>query len=342
MNSSLDHEPWDFVQPVLIMPTTLADTEQQPPAKSAEPQAGPNTTTKMSEPTAPEQTGVPRLERNEIGDYVSIGDVEYSQRGASRPVDLFAEFVPPPHLHPAARRVPPPPPRRYNYSPSPPRYHDPPFVSTPQLDTSSQLLDFIHYDGVVKLPFPAQSHIFITTFPFTNKHVQEWSWLFQLDIEEKYLHKPTEVTDDDVDSETEWYSNERRGRINRPIRMHRGRRDRFPNFDNTIDFASVYLSRALDRTVIPEASEKDFTYIIVVKNRGMSGGGAKKLTADSRKAAGILMYYEALIGNSVAFVGAVREVTDDGENVKTRTYKKVDSVYEAVKAAEEGVFGVLC
>ena len=100
----------------------------------------------------------------------------------------------------------------------------------------------------------------------------------------------------------------------------------------------MYLSRALDSEVIPEKDEKDFTYVVVVKNRRRGGGCAKLLTAGGRKAAGIIIYYEALVGNSVVFVGATK-----GElGKKGAKFKRVESVDEAVKVAEEGASGIIC
>lgn len=78
----------------------------------------------------------------------------------------------------------------------------------------------------------------------------------------------------------------------------------------------------------------------MVKNRGRVGGGAKLLTAGSRKAAGILIYYEALVGHSVVFVGAMKEGVDKG--TKAWRYRQAENVEVAAKMADEGVVGVVC
>jgi hypothetical protein len=68
--------------------------------------------------------------------------------------------------------------------------------------------------------------------------------------------------------------------------------------------------------------------------------GSKLQVVESRKAAGIVMYYEALRGDSVVFVGAV--VGWGGERVKTRNFKRVENLEEATTLKVEGKVGIIC
>ncbi|KAJ4287168.1 hypothetical protein N0V90_012566 [Kalmusia sp. IMI 367209] len=322
------------------MPPTVESTEQQPVTGSAEPKVEVTINPKTKEPSSTEdEKDTPQLKRNDTWDSVYTDTAEFVHRGPARPFNAYDDFVPLPRQPRAVRRVVHPP-RRYNFSPSPQRWRAPNIPITPILHSSTQLLEQLNYDGVADFPFPGKSSIYLTTFPFTDKDVKEWAWLFQMGIEEKFLHKankygPVDTAEEDGFDEDGWYAD--RGRMLRPGRPYHGRRDRSPVFfnDNTVDVPSVYLSRALDTAVISEAAEKDFAYLIVIKNRGRGGSGAKLLRAGSRKAAGIVMYYEALIGNSVVFVGAVRE--GSGKPKKIAKYRKVEGVEEAVKVTEEGV-----
>jgi hypothetical protein len=343
MTSHIDHEPWNLIQNPAIMPSTpsdfLVDHEKQPNVSSVEHRVEINT--KPTEPTSTEKEDAPQLKRNETTDSWYTENTEFVRRGAPRPLDPYDEFVPSPRLSRPVRRVPPP--RRFEPSPPPPRWPAPD-PAMPVLYSSVQLLEQLSYDGLADLPHPSRSSIYLSTFPFTDKDVKEWSWLFQLGIEGKFLAKQGDFREDDGDDEEDWsYPGDRRGRIAvRSIPYHRGRRDRSPiyAYDGGTDIASVYLSRALDAAVIPESSEKEFTFVIVVRNRGRAGGGVKLLTAGSRKAACILIYYEALVGHSVAFVGAMKEGVEKG--TKGWNYKRVESVDGALKLAEEGVVGVVC
>ncbi|KAJ4345407.1 uncharacterized protein N0V89_011537 [Didymosphaeria variabile] len=319
------------------------EDEQQPEASSSQPKAEKLEVTINTKPVEPSSTegkeDPPQLKRNDLKDSWYKDNTEFVRRGAPRPVDVYDEFVSPPR-----------PPRRTRRAPPPPDYWaDPmPEPTQPLLMSSVDLLQQLNYDGLADLPILNgqyhRSSIYLSTFPFTDKDVKQWSWLFQLGIEGKFLFKQGELPDDDGDVEDEWlYSGERHGRIAvRSTPYHRGRHDRSPwgPPDNGADVPSVYLSRALDPAIVPEPSEKDFTFVIVVRNRGRAGGGAKLLTAGSRKAAGILIYYEGLIGHSVAFVGAVKEGFEKGK--KAWKYKRVESVEEAEKVVEEGIVGVVC
>ena len=203
------------------------------------------------------------------------------------------------------------------------------------LNSSTQLLEQLNYDGIADMPFPSRNSIYLATFPFTDRDVKKWSWLFAHGVEETYLipggskGARDNGDDDDDDSEAEFFDGGRYG-----PRVYRNRRR--GSFDG-VDVASVYLSRALDTTIVPEDGEK-LKYLVVVQNRGRSGGKAKLLTAESRKAAGIIMYYEALNGNSIAFVGAVV----GGIGKKAKKFKRVEGVDEVSALREKGVVGVIC
>lgn len=344
MTSHVGHEPWNPIQHPANMPLASSNIpeghEQQADAGSVEPQVEKPEVNKPTEVFFTEED-TPQLKRNETTESWYTDNMEFIRRGASRPLDPYDEFVPPPRLPRPARRVPQPP-RRFEYSPPPPRWPAPD-PATPLLNSSVQLLEQLNYDGLADLPYPARSSIYLSTYPFTDKDVKEWSWLFQLGIEGKFLSKQGDLQDD-CDDEDDWmYPGDRRGRIAvRSIPHHRGRRDRSPTYayDSGADIPYVYLSRALDAAVVPESSEKEFTFVIVVRNRGRVGGGAKLLTARSRKAAGILIYYEALIGHSVVFLGAMKEDVERG--TKFRNYKQAENVEEAVTISGGDVVGIIC
>ncbi|KAL5407920.1 hypothetical protein PMIN04_011584 [Paraphaeosphaeria minitans] len=336
MTPHIDHEPWNLVQ----HPTTMAPAppndfsdERKPDVSSVEQQVEKSEVTKPNEASSSERKeDTPQLKRNETAESWYTDNMDFVHRGAPRTLDPYDEFVPPHRLPRPARRVPPPPPRWPTTDPA-----------APLLNSSVQLLEQLHYDGLADLPYPAKSSIYLSTFPFTDKDVREWSWLLQLGIEGKFLSKQGDLRDEDGDDEDDWlYPGDRRGRIAVRSIPHRGRRDRSPiyPYDNVAEIPSVYLSRALDAAVLSESSEKKFTFVIVVRNRGRVGGGVKLLTAGSRKAAGILIYYEALVGYSVVFVGAMKEGVEKG--TKACKYKRAEHVEEAATMADEGVVGVIC
>jgi hypothetical protein len=213
--------------------------------------------------------------------------------------------------------------RRRPISPVPQR------AQNAMLNSSVQLLAKVNkYDGIADLPFPARGGIYLTTFPFTDRDVKKWSWLFSLGIEDTFLAE--DVSFHDCDSE-----DERRPRY-RPVQR---RRDRSPEYDSyAVDISSVCLSRALDTEVVPEGTD-GLRYVIVIKNRHRPAG-SKLLVGESRKAAGMLMYYELLKGDSVMFVGAMMGPTKNGTHPKK--FRKVESVGEAGMVQQEGFVGVVC
>jgi len=217
--------------------------------------------------------------------------------------------------------------RRYSISPVRRRSRTPFVPDTTMVNSPNVLLSKVgNYDGVADLPFPARSSIFLATFPFTDNDVKKWAWLLSRGVEDTFLNEPG--NDDDEVYPT--------------MTRNRGR-NRSPYYDGPVvinnDIPSVYVSRALDSTVIPEDTKEKIKYMIVVQNRNNPRSG-KLVVAEGRKAAGILLYYEALSGNSIAFVGAT---VDAGKKLGRKKLVKVDTVEEAVKLTEEeGVVGIIC
>ncbi|KZM18542.1 uncharacterized protein EKO05_0002375 [Ascochyta rabiei] len=223
-----------------------------------------------------------------------------------------------------------PRPRRAGRVPPPPRHYPapaPPYPENRSLDSATQLLEKLgKEDGLMELPTPAHSNVYLTTYPFGDKDVKKWAWLLAAGVEEEYLAETSGAI----------------GLNGKPIpsvERVRQRRNEFPVYDpGNINIPSVYLSRALDVEVAPEDSKHNIRYLIVVQNRHRPAG-SKLLVAESRKAAGVIMYYEALRGESVVFVGAtVHQCKTAGPN----KFRKVASLEEAASIQDEGYVGVVC
>jgi hypothetical protein len=214
---------------------------------------------------------------------------------------------------------------------SPVRNDFPSSHDVPEILTSPALLERVcKYDGIADLPQGTRHRIYITTYPFTNKDVKKWSWLFALNIEEQYLYDMSRGRNDDDMSDDDMY--------NRRSRRYRNISPCYePERDRTI-IPCVYLSRALDLEVVPEDA-KNVSYLIVTQSR-LRPGESQLLIVESRKAVGISVFYEALRGNSTVFVGAVVERPD--KNVKAKRFRRVESLEEAVQVKEEGFVGVVC
>jgi hypothetical protein len=193
--------------------------------------------------------------------------------------------------------------------------------------SSTHLLSQVSvYDGMAELPHPPRSSIYITTYPFGSKDVSKWSWLFARAVEDVYLSRGRGL-DSDAESGDDEYEPRRRPR-----------RNRSPYWDGTTNIPSVYLSRALDTEVLPEDAP-DVRYLVVTQNRHQPAG-SKLQIVESRKAAGIVMFYEALRGDSTVFVGAT--LGWRGERVRAKKFVRVEGVQEAVEARAEGNVGVIC
>jgi hypothetical protein len=198
------------------------------------------------------------------------------------------------------------------YSPAPPM----PFPYEPsRISSSTQLLDQLgKEDGVFELPYPVNGRVYLATYPFGDRDVQKWSWLFAAGIEDEYIVR---------DSEEQ-------------ARPSRGSRHQYNARDE--DMSSVHLSRALDVNVVPEDSKHSVRFFIVTENPGRLSG-FKLLVAESRKAASLLIYYEMLKGDSVLFVGAMVHECKTG---RPKRYKKVNNLEEAAALYNKGAVGVIC
>ena len=322
---------WDIVDPATRTNTmestdSIAQGTATTPTPTPAPAAAPPTIelTINAKPKAEEKkdndtectcgaSGKPKLVRQDSFESVNSMDDDYRR----------------PH-----RRVRPNYPRRYSFSPvrvRPIQGKD----TTGLLASSSQLLDKAgKYDGLVDLPFPARGSVYLSTFPFTDKDVKKWAWLFSLGVEDTFLAESGrgrglggDSDDDDADNAYPTV---------RPVRRNR---DRSPYYDpGTIDIPSVFLSRALDKDVVPE-DESNARYLIVTQNRHRPAG-SKLLVAESRKAAGMLMYYEMLKGDSIMFVGAT--VYHGKKTVHPKRFRKVETLDEANKMTDEGWVGIIC
>jgi hypothetical protein len=318
---------WTVITPEPSITDAMASSSQVLPAPAAEskieftintkPTANPTTIEgekKLDSADNRDDTSVPKLVRRDSFDSVLSCDDDYR-----RPL---------PRVRPNYVR---------RYSPSPIRVRNAvPLAKLPVvLSTSVTLLDKVDkYDGIADLPYPARVSIYLTTYPFTDKDVKKWSWLFSLGVEETFLVESGRgrgrVGEGDSDEE---------GGVS-TVRPVRRRRDRSPFYNDpgTIDLPSVYLSRALDEEIVPEDT-KDVRYLIVIQNRHRPAG-SKLLVAESRKAAGMMMYYELLRADSVVFVGAA--VGLGNKSVHPKKFMKAETLADALKLKEEGFVGVVC
>jgi hypothetical protein len=296
---------WTFIN------TTMASTDNTISTPAAEPASEVAINTKptiMSENEGDNATkkahteSVPKLVRHPSIDSNISDEIEYSRRRTRRRSIPRRDFI--------------------ATSPSPTRRRH----RTPILFSSTDLLSQVSvYDGAADLPHPSCSSIYITTYPFTSKDISKWSWLFARAVEDQYLSRGR--GNDESDDDDDEYA---------PRRRHR--RNRSPFYDGTLNIPSVYLSRALDTEVVPEDTP-DVKFLVVTQNRHQPAG-SKLQIVESRKAAGIVMYYEALRGDSTVFVGAV--VGWNGERVRAKKFVRVEALEGAVEVKAEGNVGVIC
>ena len=227
-----------------------------------------------------------------------------------------------------------------------------------QIKSSSELLNKVSkHDGLAELPFLAtNTPIYLSTFPFSDKDVKKWSWLFSLGIQDDYLapggHMPYygdstfsssppshNSNDDDNDSAIAFP-------FVRLVQSGATGPDAYRYLDpGTVPYndriLSVFLSRALDETVIgPGNAAKNVRYLIVMQNYKYPGG-SKLVITESRAAAGMLMFYQLLKADSVVFVGAVC-CCSSKMRVHPRKFKRVETLDEAVEVQKEGFVGVVC
>lgn len=237
--------------------------------------------------------------------------------------------------------------RRDYYSPI--RVHNLNVPEIVNISSSSILLEKVNgYDGVADLPFPARGGVYLTTYPFSDRDVQKWSWALGSGVEESYISEPKKkrVNEDENDSDSD--DDFVRGRNFPRVYQNDRRRIRSPGFDPLgNEMASVFLSRALDATVVPEDGEEKAKFVIIVQNKSKNGSSAESarlLVAETRKAAAMLMYYEVLNGTSITFVGAVpADAKLSPAKKKKVQFKRTETFEEAVKLyKEEGIVGVVC
>lgn len=210
------------------------------------------------------------------------------------------------------------------YTPSPNRYY-PPLLPVPfMVNSSTQLLERAGKDdGIVELPVPALRNVYLTTYPFGDKDVKKWSWLLAAGIEDEFVVPSSHNVGGDLPT----------------VERVRQRNDGFiPYEPDRIDIPYVCLSRALDTEVVPEDTKQDVRYLIVTQKR-LQPQGAKLIVAESRKAAGMLMYYTILTGDPILFVGAT---VHQCKTVHPKNYKKVASLEEAIGIQDAGFVGVIC
>ncbi|KAJ4312293.1 hypothetical protein N0V94_007521 [Neodidymelliopsis sp. IMI 364377] len=226
------------------------------------------------------------------------------------------------------RRAPLPPPVPQSCCPPPPMPIMYPGMNYDRcVKSSTQLLERIGVDdSIIDLPIIGRGNIYLATYDFGDKDVKKWSWLFAANIEEEHLTETSRVDSNGNDVPG--------------VERVRQRPSNFSTIYNAghIDIPCVYLSRALDIEVVPEDTEHQVRYFIVTKNRGHVPG-SQLLVAESRKAAGTMMFYEILKGDSVVFVGAT---VHQCQTVQPKKFKKVASLEEAISVQDEGYVGIVC
>jgi len=185
------------------------------------------------------------------------------------------------------------------------------------ISNSRDLLALVdEYEGIVEV---ARRHsLYVTTYPLTNEDVHNHSWILisgRLDGWADKLHS--------------YYTINASQRESPP----------YPIIER-LDTPILRLSAALR----PQREEGKLKYVIVVQSRN-TPMTYKLLVAQSKKAAGMDMFYEVLNGQSIVFVGAVLKTVavpvDAPHRVPAVRFQKVESVGEA-EACAEGVVGIIC
>lgn len=210
------------------------------------------------------------------------------------------------------------------YTPSPNRYYPPPLPVSSLISSSTQLLERVGKDdGIVELPIPALRNVYLTTYPFGDKDVKKWSWLLAAGIEDDFVVPSSVNVGSDLPN----------------VERARQRNDGFVPYEpDRVDIPAVNLSRALDKEVVPEDTKHDVRYVVVTQKR-LQPYGAKLIVAESRKAAGMLIYYTILTGDPILFVGAT---VHQCKSVHPNMYKKVANLREAISVQDAGFVGIVC
>src|SRR5262245_41598721 len=252
-------DQWDIITP----PTTMANNESKA-APSAEPTVE---LTINAKPTNP-----PSNENKTKGEPSEPAPAKLNRRDSVESILSADEYVPRPTRQ--SRHIRRSFPRRYSVSPVRVISRHDSVPTIPLIASSVQLLSNINYDGIADMPDADRSSIYLTTFPFTDRDVKKWSWLFEQGVEDVWVLERgiKSLDEDDEDDEDDFIS--RRGRGVRVCRNRRRNRSPFYNNYNGNDIASVFLSCALDTDVIPESTE-NVRYFIVVGNKNRPHGGVK-------------------------------------------------------------------
>jgi hypothetical protein len=180
---------------------------------------------------------------------------------------------------------------------------------------------------MMDMPHPARSSVYLTTYPFGTTDVRKWAWLLAHGVEDVYMTEDTRSAT--------YFAREVLGYRSREMSAQ----PPYWEVGGANSVTSVYLSRALDSSVVPEDAGRDVRFVVVTQNRHMPVGTKLQVT-ESRKAAAIVMYCELLKGDSVVFVGAM--VHQCGEKMHPSVFRRVESLDEAIRLKEEGIVGVIC
>jgi len=323
MNSGPEENQWSLIEHCEIMATQpTAQSQAEPngasvvlsPAATIEVKAESSSDAKNTDEKTPVEPKKPSLKHHDTF------EPYYSE----------AEFYTEPEFNSRSR------PRRRSMSPYRQIYPRRITTEVPMLTSSSLLLSRAgNHDGIADLPYPARSTVYLTTFPFSDRDVQKWAWLFNLGVEEKYVYERDGYgRPDPYLMHDEWVPDTRDVHYEPIIER---RRARSPYYDPlSTGISTVFFSKALDTDIIPEETD-NLQYVIVVQGQSRGDKAAKLLVAQSRKAAGMLMYVEVLSGCSIVFVGAMKKM--EGKNMG-RKFKKVEKLEEL--SGDGKFFGVIC
>ncbi|OCK78844.1 hypothetical protein K432DRAFT_444340 [Lepidopterella palustris CBS 459.81] len=185
------------------------------------------------------------------------------------------------------------------------------------VNNSRDLLALVdEYEGVIEVA--RRQTIYCTTYPLTTSDLASITWIFttgRLDGWSDKIHS--------------YYTINASAREAAP----------YPIIER-VDTPILRLSAALR----PQKDEGKLKFVIVVQSRN-TPVSYKLVVSNSKKAAGMDMFYEVLNGNSIVFVGAVlKGVAVPVENpmrFPAVVWKQVESVEEA-EAVGEGAVGIIC
>jgi len=185
------------------------------------------------------------------------------------------------------------------------------------LNNSNDLLALLDkYEGCVDVA--KRQTVYVTTYPVSDADVQNISWLFCVGKMDLWTDRI--ISFYTVNTSTREYSPG-------PI-------------IERVDTPILRLSAALH----PHKEEGKLKYVVAIQCRN-TPVSYKLVVSNSKKAAGMDMFYEVLNGNSISFVGAVlKDVpipVEHPHKFPQTKFKRVESVEEAEKVGE-GVVGIIC